>query len=276
VGEAADYSTVALSPDGQRVAVGILDADGRAQDLWVTDVSRGNLSRLTFDPQSDSDAVWSRDGSQIVFSSNRAGDGFTNLYLKSAGGAGEEQVIYKSEAAKFPTDWSSDGKSILFENWRKGAQVWVLTRTRDWEAKPLLQTESFNQSQAVFSPNGRFVAYGSDESGRSEIYVQTFPTSGDKWQVSNAGGLSPRWRGKELYYITEDGRVMVAETTTEGKFNPGVPKQLLQTNIKIIGGLGYPYSVSPDGKRILINTRLEANNLAAMTIVLNWAEGLKK
>ncbi|MFZ0062453.1 MAG: protein kinase [Pyrinomonadaceae bacterium] len=276
VGESADYSTVALSPDGHRVAVGLLDADGRAQDLWVADVSRGNLSRLTFDPQSDGDAVWSRDGSQIVFSSNRAGDGFTHLYLKAAGGAGEEQVIYKSEASKFPTDWSSDGKSILFENWKKGGQVWILTRTSDWEAKPVLQTESFSQFQAVFSPNGRFVAYVSNESGRAEVYVQTFPTSGDKWQVSTAGGGYPRWRGKELYYVTEDGRLMAVETTTEGKFNLGVPKQLLQTNIKMIGGLGYPFSVSPDGQRFLINTRVEASNLAPMTIVLNWAEGLKK
>ena len=275
VGEPADYSTVALSPDGRRAAVGLLDADGRAGDLWITDVTRGNLTRLTFDPQSDSDAVWSPDGSQIMFSSNRAGDGFTNLFMKSAGGAGEEQVVLKSESTKFPTDWSRDGKSILFENWKKAGEMWILTRSSDWEAKPVLQSTAFSQIQGVFSPDGHFIAYVSDESGRPEVYVQTLPASGDKWQVSSAGGAFPRW-GKELYYVTLDGRLMAVATKTGGKFETGVPRQLLQTNIKVLGGLGYPYSVSPDGQRFLINTRIEANNLAPMTIVLNWAEGLNK
>ncbi|HKR59003.1 MAG TPA: protein kinase, partial [Pyrinomonadaceae bacterium] len=200
VGEPADYSTVALSPDERRAALGLLDADGRASDLWVTDVVRGNLTRLTFDPQSDSDAIWSPDGSQIVFSSNRAGDGFTNLFLKASGGASEEQVIVKSEATKFPTDWSRDGTTILFESWLKGGAIWTLTHASDWEAKPFLQSTNFSQIQGVFSPDGRFIAYVSDESGRLEVYVQTFPTSGNKWQVSTAGGVFPRWRrdGKEL------------------------------------------------------------------------------
>jgi serine/threonine protein kinase len=276
VGDPGNYSTIALSPDDHRAAVGLLDVDGRASDLWVSDVTRGNLTRLTFDPQSDSDAVWSPDGSQIVFSSNRAGDGFTNLYTTSAGGAGKEQVIYKSEATKFPTDWSHDGRSILFENWVDNGEVWVLTLTGDRQAKPLLQSSSFSQAEGVYSPDGRYIAYVSTESGRPEVFVQTLPLSGNKWQVSTAGGVFPRWRGKDIIYVTEDGKLMAAETKIGSTFESGVPRQILQTSIKMLAGAGYPYSVSSDGARFLVNARVEATNLAPMTVVLNWQEGLKK
>ena len=277
VGDPGNYSTIALSPDEHRAAVGLLDVDGRASDLWVSDLTRGNLTRLTFDPQSDSDAVWSPDGSQIVFSSNRAGDGFTNLYSTSAGGAGQEQVIYKSESTKFPTDWSRDGQSILFENWINGGEVWVLNLSGDRQAKPLLQSNSFSQIQGVYSPDGHYIAYVSTESGRPEVFVQTLPLSGKKWQVSTAGGVFPRWRGKEIIYVTEDGKLMAAESKDRRRLREwrSAPA-LTRTSIKMLAGAGYPYSASSDGARFLVNARVEATNLAPMTVVLNWQEDLKK
>ena len=155
------------------------------------------------------------------------------------------------------------------------ASVWLLPLS-DRQAKPLLQSTAFDQGGATFSPNGRFIAYTSNESGRFEVYVQTLPVSGEKWLISSGGGFLPLWRddGKELFYLTEDGKLMSAEIQTEGAFASDVPKQLFQTEIKLIAG--YPYAVAPGGARFLVNTPAEANNPAPMTVVLNWTATLKQ
>ena len=245
--------------------------------MWLFDLERSTGSRLTFDPLGDGTPIWSPDGSRIVFGSNRLGLGQVNLYEKAAGGAGDEQLLLQSDAAKFATSWSRDGQFILFENWapKAKAAIWYLPVAGDRQPKPLLQNAAFDHGQGQFSPDGRFVSYASNESGRAEIYVQTFPTSGSKWQISTNGGMQPLWRGdgKELFFITEDNKLMSAEIKADGPFQSSVPRQLFATSIKHT--FGYSYATTPDGQRFLVNVPVEAGNRTPMTIVLNWTASLK-
>src|SRR6185503_18705708 len=276
IGESDNYASITLSPDGRRVVAGMLDADGRQSDLWLIDLSRGTKSRLTFHAQSDGDPLWSPDGKRIVFTSNRAGDGHVHLYETAPSAAGDDQLLLSTDADDIPTSWSRDGKHILFMRFRNGARgsVWLLP-VGEREAKQLLQSSAFDQAAATFSPNGRFIAYTSDESGKFEVYVQPFPVSGEKWMISSGGGFLPLWRddGKELFYVTADGRMMSAEIKSDGAFDSVVTKPLFQIDIK--RAPGYPYAVTPDGSRFLVNTSVEATNPAPMTLVLNWPATLK-
>ena len=274
-GEPDSYATVNLSPDGGRAVTGLLDPDGRQSDVWVLDLSRGSKARLTFNPQSDGDPIWSPDGKRIVFTSNRSNDGHIHLYDTSATATGNEQPLPTASADDVPTSWSHDGKNILFMRFQNDVpgSVWVLSLA-DHETKPLLQSSSFEQAAADFSPDGRFIAYDSTESGRLEVYVQTFPLSGQKWMISAGGGTLPRWRedGKELFYLTPDGKVMSAEF--KSGFENIVTKQLFQVDMK--HATGYPYAVTADGSRFLINTPAEASNPAPTVVVLNWPATLKQ
>jgi len=214
VGAADNYATLALSPDGARAVAGLLDTDGRQADVWIIDLSRGTKSRLTFDPQSDGDPTWSPDGKRIMFTSNRTNDGHIHLYETSANTTADNQLLLRSDADDIPMSWSPDSTSVLFLRFKTTARatVWLLS-VADRQAKPLLESQAFDYGSAEFSPNGRFIAYDSNESGRNEVYVQTFPPSGQKWVISNGGGSLPLWRrdGKELFYLTQDGKVMSAE-----------------------------------------------------------------
>ena len=277
VGDPDAYASVAISPDGQRAAVGMLDVDGRNSDIWLLDLSRGSKSRLTFDPHSDGGPVWSPDGTQLAFFSNRSPDAHQNLFLITASAAGVDQLLLQSDSDDIPTSWSRDGQSILFTRYGKmRAGVWLMPLSGDRQPKPLFQSQAFDQGAAVFSPNGRFVAYTSNESGRWEVYVQSFPPSADKLMVSSTGGALPLWRddGKELFYLTEDGRVMSADIKSGAKLESSVPQQLFQTRIKFADD--YPYAINPDGSRFLINIPAETNDTAPMIVVLNWTATLKK
>ena len=206
VGSAAEYSGPALSPDGSRLAVGIRDPAAQGRDIWVFDLARGTSTKLTFDPKDDFNPVWSPDGSRIAFSSDRRGA--RNLYVKSASGTGEEELLLESDRNKNAEDWSRDGRWLAYNEAAPGAgnDIWTLSLdTR--QPRPFLQTR-FNEDEATFSPDGKWIAYRSAESGRSEVYVQPFaesaPGAKGKWVVSNAGGLDPQWRGdgKELFYTS--------------------------------------------------------------------------
>jgi serine/threonine protein kinase/Tol biopolymer transport system component len=277
VGEPDNYATVSLSTDGRRAVTGLLDADGRQSDLWLLDLSRRTKARLTFNPQADGDPLWSPDGKRIVFTSNRAGDGHIHLYNMSVGATGDEQLLLQEHSDDIPTSWSRDGKYILFMRFqgRPHTGVWLLSLD-DRKAKPLLQSDAFELSAAVFSPNGRFIAYTSEETGRSEVYVQRFPLSGEKWVISSGGGFLPQWRddGKELFYLTAGGKVMSAELKSDSAFDSLVTKSLFQIDIK--RAPGYPYAVAPDGSRFLVNTPADGSNPVPMMVVLNWPATLKK
>lgn len=228
---------------------------------------------MTFDPAGDGSPTWSPDGTKFVFGSNRTGDGAVNLYLKSSSGAGDDQLLFQAKGEKFPSSWSPDGRYIAFESWvaaSKGA-IWVLSTANDGQAKPLLQSNAFDQSQPQFSPDGRVIAYVSNESGRVNIYVQPYPLTGEKWQVSLAGGFYPRWRkdGKELFYTTVEGKLMSVDIEPGPKFESSVPRQLFQTAIKFTAD-GWSVAPSGDGQKFLVNAYASANNSAPMMIVLNW------
>ena len=277
VGDADTYASVALSADGLRAAVGMLDPDGRHSDIWLLDLLRGSKSRLTFDPKSDGAPIWSPDGTHLAFYSNRGASGHANLFVSAVGAAGEEKVLLPSDSDDNPTSWSRDGQNILFTRYGKmRAGVWLMPLSGDRQPKPLFQSPAFEQGFATFSPNGRFIAYTSNESGRWEVYVQSFPPSADKLVVSSAGGAFPLWRddGKELFYLTEDGRVMSAEIKSGAKIESSVPQQLFQTRIKFADDC--PYAINPDGSRFLINVPAETNDTAPMIVVLNWTAGLKR
>jgi Tol biopolymer transport system component len=276
VAEPDNYATVVLAPDGRRAATGLLDADGRQSDVWLIDLTRGTKARLTFDAQSDGDPIWSPDGKRIVFSSNRSADAHIHLYDTGITSTGGEQLLLSGNADDVPTSWSPDGKHILFTRFQSGSSgsVWSLA-TDNREAHPLLQSAEFEIAAAVFSPSGRFIAYSSDESGRSEVYVQPFPLTGEKWVISAGGGHLPLWRGdgRELFYINGDGKIMSAQINSDGGFDSVVTKQLFQADLA--RAPGYPYAVAPDGSRFLINAPAEAANPAPMTIVLNWPATVK-
>ncbi|HWS90074.1 MAG TPA: protein kinase [Pyrinomonadaceae bacterium] len=276
VGAAGHYSDIRLSPDGKRLAFRRLDTENGASDIWLMELTRGAPTRLTFDPADDGDAVWSPDGGRVVFSSQR--EGLPNLYQKLSSGAGGEELILKTEDAKWATDWSPDGRHVLYATQgRQSNDLWVLPLFGERRPEPFARTD-FSEGGGRFSPDGRWIAYTSNESGRFEVYVQSFPASGGKWQVSNGGGGSPRWRrdGRELFYLSADGKLMVVEVDgSSDTFKAGVPGPLFEPRVGAISG-DSPYDAAADGRRFLIKVPVEETAPAPVTVVLNWTTDLKR
>jgi Tol biopolymer transport system component/predicted Ser/Thr protein kinase len=279
LGDPAQYSDVELSPDGKRASVSILDPTGKGRDIWLYDVTRGLRTRFTFAGE-EMASVWSRDGSRIVLNARRKGH--LDLYQKASSGAGAEEVLFEDNQDKFPVSWSPDGRYILYLSIRPGTggsstgyRLWILPLLGDRKPHPFLDTQ-FTENPGQFSPDGRWVAYWSDESGKNEVYVVPFPGPGGKWQVSTGGGQAPRWRqdGSEIFYVSPDNKLMAA--TVNGKdssFEVGAIKPLFATRP---GGPRNWYTVSPDGQRFLINTAPEQATVEPLTVVLNWTAGLKR
>jgi Tol biopolymer transport system component/predicted Ser/Thr protein kinase len=285
VGEPGPYNTVALSPDGTRVAYSRVGAQPGYtslpnHDLWVHEFARNTSTKLTFEPSVTWMAVWSADGSRIIFASDR--DGASNLYQKASSGAGKEELVLKSELPTYPYDWSTDGRFLLYVAVGTGLRgsLWYLPLTGD-DRKPVryLQGDA-NESHARFSPDGRFVAYTSNVAGVSDVYVQPFPeASRGKWKIG--GGSQPRWRrdGRELFYISGDSKVMAVDVTTTPAFKAGTPKALFAAVIWAGARFVDRYDVTADGKRFLINTlpaETDPTASAPITVVMNWEAGLKK
>jgi eukaryotic-like serine/threonine-protein kinase len=279
-GEPTGRDELELSPDGTRVAEGRADERG-TWGVWMLDLERGVNTRLSFEAGGGS-AIWSPDGSQIIYAPG--GGQSADLYRKPANGAGQGEVLWHSDKIKTPLDWSRDGRFLLFSQRGKdtGFDLWVLPLEGDRKPMPYLVTP-FNERQAKFSPDGHWVVYASNESGKREIYVQPFPvSSGGKWPVSNGGGSQPRWSrdGKELFYFAPDSMLMeVSVTTTGATFQPGVPKPLFRA--AILGGTGggpdtaWRWDISPDGMRFLMDTALEEATASPVTVVLNWQGAVK-
>jgi Tol biopolymer transport system component len=277
LGEAAQFNRLNLSPDNKNLAVSI--PTGSNTDIWLYDVARGLPTRFTSDPASDFEAVWSPDGRTIVFSSSRKGH--LDLYRKSANGLGAEEPLYMDNLAKRALSISPDGKFLLYHaagDLKTGRDLWILPDPlgKSGAAKPypFLRTE-FNEGNGKFSPDGHWIAYESDETGRTETYVAPFPGPGAKRQISTTGGLQPRWRadGKEIFYIAPDQKLMAAEVTIKGgEIQTGEVRALFGP---VLIGDGYQYDVSADGQRILAVTPRQ-NAAEPLTIVQNWPAGLKK
>ena len=274
------FSEPFQSPDGRRIAYG--RTDQQSSDIWLLDLTRGTTTRCTFDAAADVCPVWTADGGRVIFASNRDGGTF-NLYQKISSGAGSDELVLKTPHNAFPDDWISGkaGELLLYEieNLNTRFDIWVLPLTGERKPYPYLQSE-FNETHSQFSPDGRFVAYVSDESGRAEVYVQSFPATGGKWQISTGGGDQPQWRrdGKELFYLAPDKKIMAVPITTGDSLEPGSPVALFTTSVPLTGLSGdrNHYIVAGDGQRFLVNNVLEESNMRPIIFVLNWEGALKR
>ena len=274
LGQPEDQIAPRLSPDQKRVAVAVRDRQGQ-RDIWLLELTRGTSTRFTFGPRQANNSlpVWSPDSGRIVFNSDR--EGTWNLYQNASSGGGTEQPLLKSSDAKLVTDWSFDGRFILYhtQHPKTGYDLLVLPLEGDRKPVPVLQTE-FNEVNGQFSPDGRWIAYQSDESRQAEVYVLGFPTPSGKFQVSTNGGNRPRWRrdGKELFYLSADRKMMAVDVkATATTFEIGRPRELFQTRVASAPFVASVYDVTADGQRFLINTALdEATGPTPMTVVMNW------
>ncbi len=277
-GDPGDYQDLWLSPDGTHVA--LIKRSGQAANIWLLDLSRETNTRFTFGSAIDASLAWSPDGSRIVFSSNR--DGGYNLYQEPVSGVQDAEVLLKSSEPKYVTSWSRDGRFLLYTvvSPKTKGDIWLLPLDRDKKPVPFLITE-FNEQSASFSPDGHWVAYQSDESGRVEVYVRSFSLNSTgtavegrgKWQISNEPGDEPTWRsdGRGLYYYrSSDRKIMAVEIATSPVFRAGKPQPL---------GLALPqgakWDAAADGKRFLVAAAKESKP-EPYTVVLNWQSSLKK
>jgi eukaryotic-like serine/threonine-protein kinase len=271
-----------LSPDGRRVAVQREDGLG-SSDIWLVDAERAVSSRLTFHPAYEAAPVWSPDGESVAFFSTR--DGPWSIYEKSSTGTGDERLLAKSNDNLVPDDWSPDGTFLLYQNialngGERGDDLWLLPRpdSRASQSRPIpfLRSE-FGEYWGRFSPDGRWIAYQSNESGRSEVYVRPFrPESAGsgKWQISTDGGVEARWSrdGRELFYLTLRNVLVAVDVHPGPSFQAGVPRPLFSTRAVGINR----YDVARDAKRFLINVPVEGQWGRSATVVLNWMEMIKR
>jgi Tol biopolymer transport system component len=253
------------------------------------DLEHGTESRFTFHASSNRFPVWSPDGGRVVFASDR--NVHYDLYQRASNGAGQDEIVFQSGTIKYPYDWSRDGRFLIFMSIEPKTKddLWALPLTGDRKPIPLLQSE-FNERMGQLSPDGRWLAYVSDESGRAEVYVQPFtagaapgsdkPVTG-KWPISKGGGWQPRWRGdgKELFYLADRKLMAVEIKTSGGGFDHG-PSQALFTlrfNPSSAGQYLYRYVPSAEGKRFLVGTEPgESTDAPPLTVVVNWLAGVKK
>ncbi len=274
--ELARYAGPTLSPDARRVAADLSEPQASNIDIWLIEAAGGLRTRFTLDRGIDISSVWSPDGRRLAFASNRKGH--LDLYQKEVSGAGNEELLLESEFEKFPQSFSMDGRFLLYYtsgNPRNKGDLWVLPLTGDRKPFPFSQAE-FNETYSTFSPDGLWVAYESNESDRSEIYLAPFPGPGGKRQVSASGGSQPRWRrdGKELYFLAPDNTLMATELRGDGEMLEVVTiRTLLKTRA---AGHGYQYDVTADGGRFLINNLVDQKIYTPITLVQNWTAGLKR
>ena len=267
-----------LSPDGKRVAYG-RNTDSGSLDIWVMDLERGVQTRFTFGPTENIVPVWSPDGTQIAYSSPRQSQ--FDIYVKNASGAGSEESLVQSVSQKILSDWSRDGRYIAYDALDPAGQtkldIWVVPTFGDHKPFTYLQTP-FNESDGTFSPDGHWMAYDSDQSGRFEVYLSPFPAGGSKWQVSQGGGVQPFWSrdGSKLYYVAPGGKLMDASIKENGSAVAiGTPQELFQEQMQDPTESDQTYAVAPDGKRFLVD-KIEQGASPPLTLVTNWTEMVKK
>jgi eukaryotic-like serine/threonine-protein kinase len=280
VGTPGDLYSHRISPDGQRLALVILDSSVANYKLWVYDLFREKETRLAFGPNRDFSPIWAPNGKSLVFASIKRGP--YDLFERRSDTTGSEELVLESNATKYPTDSSPDGRFIAYNSTTPGkskSAVWILPRFGERKPYIFLQGD-FNIGEAHFSPDGHWLAYSSDESGLSEIYVTPFPKGGSKWQISRAGGSSPRWRrdGKELFYVAADSTLIAAEVdTSRSAFQAGALRPLfhvaLRTGVSRLdvssttGQSGY--DAAPDGKWFVVNSPPPGNS-PPITLITNW------
>lgn len=271
---------MALSPDGESVAVSIRDPE--QSSIWIFDLIRNSLSRLTFDEFSESDPMWTPDGERIVFSSARTNG---RIWWKAANGTGQEVPLISQNQLQTPNAFTPDGTQLVYVS---AGDIYLQTLNTDAPPKPLIQG-AFIERRADISPDGKFIAYQSDETGRFEVYVRPFPdVDAGKWQVSNEGGERPKWNpeGGELFFrgpqnIDFENSFWAVQVDTENDFQYDIPDFLFSGNYRR-NNISSGYDVSPDGTRFLLSRDLlndnstTASELTQLIVVDNWFEELKR
>jgi serine/threonine protein kinase/Tol biopolymer transport system component len=279
VGPPANHESPRISPDEQRVAVAVANPRTGTLDLWVYELSSSLTTRFTFtDLYTEYNPIWSPDGRGIAFVGDP--DGPPHLHEKPWGGMGNEQTLVPPGGVQWSHDWSSDGRFILYEesDVRGKLDLWILPMFGERKPKPFRNTQ-FVETEGRFSPDGRWIAYVSDESGQREVYVQSFEFEGNgnggRWRISTDGGSQPVWRrdGKELFYLAADNKLMSVPVKSGVTFAAESPTALFR--IDPSGGGGF-YDVARDGQRFLVNTSVTRAESLPITVVVNWTASLKR
>lgn len=272
------YRSPDLAPDENSVAVSLSEENS---DIYLIELTRGGgRSRVTAHPRNDWFPVWSPDGNRLFFSSTRVGSSTMYQKAPSAAGAGD-QVVPTTYSGMYPTDVSPDGKHVIYHQIApaNGYDLAFVSLASTTTAMPFW-TSRFNEVQARFSPNGKWVAYASDESGKFEIYVRPFPPAPAQWAITSGGGIQPQWRadGKELFFVAGDGTLMAADVTTDSlTFSARPPRPLFPVEIpEMIAPYPNDYAVTADGHRFLVNSIVEQPTKPALTVILNWAAELQR
>ena len=273
-GEPAVQCNPALSPDGSRIAVDISDQKANNVDLWIESTGAAASSRFTFDPAEEVAGVWSRDGKILAYRSAGGSTGLGTLFVKSANGLERERAIMKIGSSDdiVPNSWSLSDQQVLCTHQSPSGYHLELVPSAGGNPTQF-QKGPGNQTSGIISPDGKWVAYASDESGSWEIYVTTFPGAAGKWQVSRRGGTEPRWRGdgKEILYLAPAGMLTAVPVSTEGTFSTGTPTLLFQFHGRaaISSTDVFSYDVSRDGKRFLVNRYVKPERITPLTVVLH-------
>ena len=281
IGTPARYANPRISPDGHKVALDIDDPQSNP-GIWLLNLESGVRSRFTFDPASAEETpIWSPDGAKVLWVSQR--NGSLGFYVKAATGSGGEELITRSSPTLLglPTDWSRDGQFLLYTRARPdwNSEMSVLPLKGDRKPHAFAHSPS-SEREGQFSPDGRWVAYSSNESARWEVYVVPFPGPGGKYQISTEGGQQPRWRrdGKELFFLSPDKKLMAVSVKAGANFEFREPVALFQTRAReaLSSEEAFTYDVSPDGQRFLFNVNPERSNPPPLNIVLNWTSEIQR
>ena len=274
IGVPLQYRSMSLSHDGKRLAVTIRDPQQGNDDVWIYDLVRGTTTRLTFEPLIDDTPLWSPDDSEIIFSSEQKNRATRDILVKKSSGEGTATAILHDASLKWPQDVSPDGNWILYDTMsmqtNSGIDLAAVSR-RDGKIFRIAATP-FDERQGRFSPDGKWIAYVSNETGRPEVYVRRWPGGDGKWQVSVGGGFSPRWRGdgRELYFHSDGNRIQSVAVNPGATFDASPPMLLFQTPLTVPGS----WLASADGQRFLVNRPIREVTPAPLTVLVNWDQGL--
>ena len=271
------YRSPRLSPDGRQLLLSVLEERATSTDVSILDLARGTWRAVTRDPSTDWFPVWGPGGDRVYFGGARRRA--TTVYERDLNGTSGEQPVILLDVARYPVDATSDGRVVFQAGSSDGYDLGVFEINGDRSPKPMIATP-FNEVQGRVSPNRRWIAYASDESGRFEVYVGAFPSGAALSPISPSGGMQPEWRsdGRELFYISSDGKLMAVPVTAEGgAFTAGVPRALFDVDLPEPTA-PYPgdYAVSMDGQRFLLNTLVDQPQATPLTIVLNRASELRR